>query len=742
MWQPKLSRRRFLKAGAITGALAVGSSLLRQPVGGLAEAAGGVSGSGLATLPAAVAGSEKVIPSLCEMCSAKCGILAYVREGRVVKIEGNPKDPQAAGKLCARGSAGMKTLYDPDRLKSPMKRVGEGKFDPISWDQAFQEIGPKLKELKLQYGPQTLVWAAHPELPAPLEQRFMAAFGSPNYTGHAPTCYSSRSVAYQATYGGVPGVDYQNVRYYIAPGRNLLGGIKNPEVRKIVAARKAGAKIVVLDPRMSELAMWADEWLPIRPGTDGAFMLALMHVIIKEKLYDAEFVAAKTVGFDQLAAKVQEYSPEWAEKITDIPAATITRIARELAQARPAAAVDPCWHAAFGSQYYNSVQGGRAAACLNALLGNLGAKGGLILGSPLKLGDPTGVMGPEPPKPTAPRWDGAGGKEWPLAKGLGMIQTLPLRILEGKPYPIKALIVSHLNPIRSCPDSGKFIQALKQLELVVTIDIQMNDTAYHSHYVLPESTYLERFDPVMAVGPTIVLRQPAVAPLFNTKPEEEIIAGLAQAAGIGQYFNFTLEQYNNALLAPFGITQEQLKAQGQIKVNQKPTAPEPGEESKEFKTPSGKIELASQAIASAGGSPVPVWEPPLVKPQGDKLRLIQGHVPMHTHNTTQNNAYLHALMPENELWIHTQVAARLGIRDGDLVEVTSEVGKVRIKAKVTEAIHPEAVFMAHGFGCSSPYLTRTYNRGASGAALIPILVAPLSGAAAQCETLVTVRKVG
>ncbi len=721
MLATKISRRSFLKASATVGALAAFS-------GGRTVLERGV--------PAEAAEKERVVPSICDMCSVHCGILVRVREGRVVKIEGNPEAPQGQGRLCARGNAGIKTLYDPDRLKSPLKRVGEGQFQPISWEQAFKEIGEKLQEIKSRYGPETLVWLTRPLALAPLERHFVDAFGTPNYTIHAPTCYSSRDVAFDQMYGAVPGVDYGNVRYYISFGRNLLGGIRVRDVTRIVAAKEKGAHLVAVDPRLSEFAAFADEWLPIRPGTDLAFVLALINVIINENLYDATFVAERTIGFEELKAGVASYTPEWAAKITGIEASTITRIARELAAAKPAAVIDPGWHAVTGSQYYNSLQTARAVAALNALLGNLGAKGGLTFSPSIKLGDPAGIMGPKPPSATAPRWDGAGSEKWPLNKKYGMIQLFPKRVKEEKPYPIKAAIVYHLNPIRSCPDSNAFTEALKQLDLVVAIDFQMNDTAYHAHYVLPECTYLERLDPLRAMSNKIVLRQPAVSPLFDTKSGAEILAGLARAAGLGEYFNFDVEQYNDALLAPLGLTHEKLAREGVVEVEaEKP-------DYTKLKTPSGKIELACQAFVKAGSTLTPAWEPPLVEPKEDNFRLIYGKVSMHTQTSTDNNSYLVGLMPENELWIHPSRASKLGIKTGDTVEVTSEVGEVRVKARVTEGIHPEAVFLAHGFGCGVPLRRLAYNRGANCSALIPILAAPVSGAAAQCETLVTVRKVG
>ncbi|BDG60518.1 molybdopterin-containing oxidoreductase family protein [Caldinitratiruptor microaerophilus] len=717
----QVTRRQFLKISAATsGALAAGLA---------------VPGFDSWRTAAAAEAEEERIPTICEMCGVKCGVIAVVRGGRVVRLEGNPDHPLSRGRLCARGNAGMMSLYDPDRLREPLKRNPDGSFVPISWDQAIAEIGEKLKSIRERYGPEALVFAVHPELIAPWEKRFCDAFGTPNFSSHAPTCYSHRTAAYVATYGALPAVDYANVRYLISPGRNHLGGVKNNDLQKLAQAKAAGAKFVVLDPRYSEFAAWATEWLPIRPGTDGAFLLALMNVLVEEDLYDRDFVAARTAGFAELREAVKQYTPEWAAGVTDVPAETIRRVARELAAARPAAAVDPCWHGGLGSMYYNGFQAARAAACLNALLGNLGAKGGLVFPASVKLGS-IDDLGPKPPKPAAPRFDGAGGPRWPLAKDLGMIHTLPEAIETGKPYPIKAAIISHFNPVRSCPDSRRWLQALRKLELVVVIDVQMSDTATAADYVLPESHYLERSDPVWVTGDTVALRRPAVAPLHNTLPEDEILRRLAEAVGIGEYFTFTLEEYNDALLRPLGLTTADLEKAGVVRVPVQPPNYD------RLKTPSGKVELRSEAVARAGGSPVPAWEPPLVEPKEGEFRLLHGHVAVHTHTASQNNPYLHALMPENELWIHPDPAGRLGIRDGDLVEVASVTGSERLRAKVTAGIRPDCVWMAHGFGCLSRAQRRAYGKGANDSGLVPIRVAPISGAAAQCEVVVTVRKVG
>lgn len=351
-----LNRRDFLKLGSVAaGALALDL--------------------GLPGRKADAEENEQKIPTVCEMCTSRCGVYAVLRGGKVHRIEGNPEHPINLGRPCARGNAGVSALYDPDRLKQPMKRGEDGKLYPISWEQAFEEIGTKLNQIRNVYGPQALVFAEYNNLNSALTKRFTEAFGSPNHVGHAATCFANRNVGYSAVFGTLPTVDYKNVKYYLSAGRNLLGGIKVYEVAGLAEAKAKGAKIVVLDPRHSELAGWG-EWVPIKAAGDLAFLLAIANVLITEGIYNKAWVEQHTNGFEEVKAEIVKYTPEWQVEHTDIPADTVRRIARELAAAAPAAVVDPGWHGGNG-MYWNGFEAARAGAIVNILLGNWGAKGGL-----------------------------------------------------------------------------------------------------------------------------------------------------------------------------------------------------------------------------------------------------------------------------------------------------------------------------------------------------------------------------
>ncbi|HYF94366.1 MAG TPA: molybdopterin dinucleotide binding domain-containing protein [Symbiobacteriaceae bacterium] len=332
------------------------------------------------------------------------------------------------------------------------------------------------------------------------------------------------------------------------------------------------------------------------------------------------------------------------------------------------------------------------------------------------------------------RYDGQGTK---LPLSLGSIQALPLVVESGDPYPVKAGIFFRINPVKSSGDSARWIKALQKLELVVAIDTQMSETAQYAHYILPESHYLERMDVISVAGDTVSVRQPVIKPLYDTKPGYEIIQGLAKAAGVGEYFDFTIEQYNEAQLSPSGWSLEALKEKGVLKV----AMATPPDYSK-VSTTSGKAELVHEGFANSGGTRVVGWVAPKTRPEGDKLRLLHGHQAVHSNGYTQNVPALYARMPENELWIHPQAAAARGIKHGEYVEVANELGKERIKAKVTEGIRPDCVWMCHGFGTMSPEQHLAYKKGANDGALYPILVTPVTGALGQGEAVVTVRKAG
>jgi len=275
----------------------------------------------------------------------------------------------------------------------------------------------------------------------------MHALGSPHYFTHGSTCYTARNAGWVTTVGELPSNDLSHARYILIVGRNPAGAIDLGQVKSIVAAKEKGAKLVVVDPRHSETAILADEWLPIKPGTDLAFLLGFINVIVKEELYDKEFVKNKVVGFDRLEDEMVNYPPEWAERVCEIPAKTIVRIAREMAQDKPKCLIHRGYHGAFGSQYLNSFQTVRALAIANALLGNINREGGIYFSKAAKLGELQPVH-PAPDLPKIGKSDGTGVPgRYPLGSyGDGIAHAIPELALRGE---LKAGFVYHYNPLHN-----------------------------------------------------------------------------------------------------------------------------------------------------------------------------------------------------------------------------------------------------------------------------------------------------
>lgn len=337
-------------------------------------------------------------------------------------------------------------------------------------------------------------------------------------------------------------------------------------------------------------------------------------------------------------------------------------------------------------------------------------------------------------------------KNFPLAaKGDGAYLKLRENVLSGSPYPVKGWMIFKQDPMNALPDQAKTLRMLDQMEFVAAIDIQMSDTAWYADVVFPESTYLERTDPIevlSGIWPVVVLRQRVIPPLYDTKPCLEIVQGLAKRLGLGQYFDYTIEQWNDAAAKelPLEMPLDYLKKHG---VFTPPGGPKYGTTltpDHHFVTKSGKVELYSERLQEAGYDPLPVYQPQPEPPPG-KFRLVVGRKAFYTHASSTSNPWLFDFAPENRLWISPRAAEAVGIAEGDTVEVSSGTGLVRLRARLTQEIRPDCVFMLHGFGKRSPWLKRAYNRGGSDAAVLEAAWDKVSGNAAMHETFVRVRKI-
>ncbi|HEB69578.1 MAG TPA: nitrate reductase [Desulfobulbus sp.] len=712
------SRRNFLKYAALS---ASGSLLAETPFFGARARA------------MAEGGKARYVPTTCEMCFWKCGVIAKVVDGKVVKLEGNPLHPQSRGKLCARGQAGMGLLYDKDRLKVPMIRSGargENRYKQASWDAAFDYVAEKLTAIKEKYGPESIALFAHGS-PGTYFANVARAIGSPNISYPSfSQCLGARNVAWELTYGEGPQstcerTDMANSRVIVLFGTHLGENMHNTQNQEFAAAISNGARIIAVDPRFSTAAGKASMWLPIKPGTDLALLLSWTNIIIKEGWYDREYVARYTNGFKELSEAVKQYTPEWAARETELPMHDIVEAARALGKNAPNVMVHPGRHF---SWHGNDTQRGRAMAILNAILGTWGRRGGIWLAPKGKL-----ARLEDRPAYPEPKRDAVVYGDYPFAGGEGLTNTVREATISGKPYPIKAWLVTGTNLLKTMPDERRTRKAIDQLDLLVSVDVMPTDMVMLADVILPECSYLERHDGLYNITTKesgIALRQPAVEPLYQSKPAWWIGNRLCRSLKLDAYgVKGTWEDRMRRQASLWGIDYNELADKGYISIPGSaapyitPTNPPV------FKTDSKKIELYSSELDDEDFDPIPRYKA-IEQPPAGQYRLLYGRTPVHTFTRTVNNQWLWELYKENQVWVNAREAARLQISNGDLVRVVNQDGVESdpVRARVTERIRPDCVYMVHGFGQHSPAMTRAYNRGADDQHLITrYTVDPITG---------------
>lgn len=590
------TRRTFLKGTAATAALAaVGTCSVAAWRAEQAEAA--------ATGAAKIQGA-----SLCNGCSSKCGLIATALDGRLWTVEGMKEHPYSKGTLCGRGHGAAQWAYSDGRLTQPMKRAADGSFVPISWDDALSEIGAKVQEIIAEAGPEALAIIQDPRPSGKYySKRFMNALGSPNVYTHAAACNLSKESGIQEATGAQNfSVDFPNTKMVVFIGRSYGDGIRPSSVKSLAGAAEGGARVVIVDPRLNNTGVFATDWVPIRPGADIAFLLGIANVLVTRDLYDHAFVEQSAVGFPEFAAQVTEYTPEWAEGICDVPADTIVEIAESLAAAAPACAIEPSWRAAFGCAYQNSFETARAVCAVNALLGCWGQKGGALITSSPKAGDVDPVKFPEVPKPAAKR---LGDAEYPLAlSGTGHQPGCAERLRRWR-HPGRVLLqlqrcagVRPAGEVARGAFPGEARGDYRRANERDCFGVGLRAARVHGagapgaaefiggkkHYVALRTPVIERIHP-------------------ETRPCDEIFAGLAEACGVGEYFDFTVEELAEAQLASVGTSIEEVREAGIVELA------DPGFAfgTPTFKTPTEKFQFASAKVAEAGLNPVIGYVPRL-----------------------------------------------------------------------------------------------------------------------------------
>ena len=638
--------------------------------------------------------------SVCRGCHGGCGVLLHVSDNRLVEVEGNPQAPLNHGALCPIGSSAPDLVHHPDRLHYPLRRAGprgSGRWQRVTWDDALGEMAEKLKRIRATDGAHTIVMGTGTgRHHAAWVSRFGHALGTPNWCepGFAQ-CFFPRLNTLKLTYGGILCNDLTGAT---KPACILYWGhnpvVSGPDGETRFAVREAlnhHPKIIVVDPRASELARKADIWLPIRPGTDDAMALAFCNVITSEKLYDADFVTRWTSGFDRLAAHVRDNTPEWAERITTVPAEKIRAAARMFAAVRPGMLE---WGCAI-EHTPNTIQTCRALAMLPALTGNVDVPGGWMLGMQALGGFPD-LLETLAPEVRAKR---LGFDRFKLLAGEeafypgAHIPSVLHAMRTGDPYKINAFLVFGNNTLATYANTSSLAEAMRNVPFITHADLFLTPTANaFADIVLPAASWpeLNEISAYPFFAENVLMAQTKALRVGECKADEEIFVELARLMGL-EHCTESVEDVLDEQLRVAGraVTFAELSAKG---YHAMPLAYRKYEKTG-FATPSGKIELYSTALEKMGYSPLPIYqeppESPLSRPdiaEDFPLVLTTGaRVPFFFTSEGRQIPRLRKGRKEPLADIHPETAARYGIANGDWIWVESPRGRIRQKAQCVDA---------------------------------------------------------
>jgi anaerobic selenocysteine-containing dehydrogenase len=653
--------------------------------------------------PVPANGQVSHVNSICTLCPGGCGITARKVEDRVVKLEGQHGHPINDGGLCLLGLSGAQLLYGPRRVKTPLKKVN-GKFRKISWDNAINEVADTLKQLRSKgHSHKVAAIAASDRGTVPeLISRFLTAYGSANFI-RTPSILDTYELTLHLMHGvqALPGFDVENTDFVLSFGSGLLDGWGSP-VRMFQAnskLREQNGKVVQIEPRLSNTAAKSDNWIPIKTGTEGALALGLAHVIVKESLYNKDFIHNYASGFEKWKRPVMDgFSPEIVAKITGVDQVTITDLARKFAGAsKPLAVCGRGWGTTPGS-----LKEFMAVHALNALIGNLNVAGGIWA-----LPEPDYIDWPELEMDRAAsagiqkgRIDGAGTQNYPHARYL--LNRLPEIINSASASPLELLLVAGSNPLYTLPDTTATKEAFEKIPLVVSFSSYMDETAEMADLILPNHMYLERYEDVPVTSgiqyPLIGLAKPVVNPQFNTKHTGDVMILLAKALGGFIANAFPWESYEACLEETLGDKWEPLMEQGYW-INAGSKAPAWREA---FETASRKFEFVNKEIDA-----LPRFA--IVKPQGDEasfplvlipydsMRLQRGFIgdPPFVIKTVEDS-----VLKANDMLveINPETATTLGLKAGRYAKLSTPKGSARVKVHVSDGIMPGLVAMPAGLG--------------------------------------------
>lgn len=652
--------------------------------------------------------------SLCDICSPgmHCGLSCYVKDGEVIKIEGTDDYPVNGGRLCSKGLANRQYLYREDRIQTPLRRVGkrgEGKFEPITWDEAYAEIARNLNGAKAQYGPESVAfYSGYSKWYRQYLRRLAYSFGSPNYGSESSACYTSAFMAWKLTAGDQGSPDMANSDLF-------LGWAFNPFYSSYMGAKRAmelkakGLKFIIIDTRRTPASeKLADLFLQPRTGTDGALALAIANVLISRGQIDKDFISKYVYGFEEYAEYVKGFNESNIEALTGVPYADVVKAADLIAASRRISSNEcsaPIPHHKNGMQNY------RAIISLLAITGCFDKPGcqkpvehtymHVDCGFHLREEEFQYATRPKNAKPPV----GAGRFPlWNALEGEMQSMDLPRQIETGDPYPIKAVFALGMNA-RMWPDSGRMFRALEQLDFFVDTDLFLTDTAKYADIVLPACTSMERGEFKPYSGGLAIFTKPVIPPRFQSRPDVQIISELAQALELDdELLKSGYEKCIEYIIQDLDVTLDQLKA-AELPI---PVAPvetfAPLEHLEHgLKTPTGKLELKSALIEAHpewGLDALPTYTEPMdgADPEAYPFLFTSGsRIPNAIHSRLHKCPCNRSLRPDPTADMNPEDCAALGVKEGDRVVISTLRGSVSVKVHPTISMPRKLVNLYHGY---------------------------------------------
>lgn len=648
----------------------------------------------------------------CHLCSGGRPIVVHLDQGKLVSAERRPDSPKQYKYFCPKLKAAPEIIYSSERLKSPLIKEmcnRQSCWKEASWSEALARIAEKLEFIRSHHGPEAVCWVAGhvPDYGAPWDyaNRFMSAFGSPNVIGNGSICHAAREMAHVFTYGAMTSPDYRNSKCILIWGKNDKN-CNRAGYTQILAARGEGAKLIVVDPVKTGLASLADLWIQIRPGGDGLLAMSMIQTMLAEGLYDPDFVKQWTVGFGALRKAVYEYTPERVASRIWVKPDAIREAARLYAGIKPA-----CLSDGNGLDMNLDVSRNMRAICiLRALSGNIDKKGGDLLPDPLPVRDIK-------LKERLPENVHAISFKYPLfrgyhsARGDHTLGSVLDAIIKERPYPIRALILQGTNPVVTLAHSSRAMKALKKLEFIVVIDLFMTRTAQLAHVVLPTTTPFETTQ-LNLRGMScnqVTLQDQVIDWHEGCWPDWKILFELGRRMGFEEEFPWkNVEEAIDYQLEPTGLTVEMLRAHPEGVIYKDMQYEKYREQG--FHTPSGKVEFYSERYREHGYSPIPRFDdgvenyPSFYERRKDFpfLGISGARSGNYIHSQYRNIPSLLEREPGPYVDIHPADAERTGIRDDEWVRIESPNGWIRMKARISEVVHPGSIRIAWGWGEFNP----------------------------------------